>query len=199
MEEILPGVFHWTAQHPRIHQQVSSYFVPASGALIDPMVPAEGIGWFRDRDERPDAILLTNRHHLRGGEEFVEAFGCRVLCHEAGLHEFEGGPDVEGFAFGDEVADGITAQEMGAICPEETALHLAAPGALAFADGLIRIGGSLSFVPDGLLGDDPEAVKQGLARSLRRLLSLEFDALLFAHGDPLPGGGEAALRDFLEA
>ena len=70
---------------------------------------------------------------------------------------------------------------------------------MVFADGLVRSSeGSLSFVPDFLLGEDPEEVKRGLRRSLRRLLDQRFDNLLFAHGAPLLGGGKEALGAFLE-
>ena len=70
--------------------------------------------------------------------------------------------------------------------------------ALAFADGLARPrGGGLGFVPGFLMGDDPSAVRAGLRESLRRLLDLDFDSLLFAHGEPLIGGGKVALREFV--
>ncbi len=49
-------------------------------------------------------------------------------------------------------------------------------------------------MPGFLLGNDPTAVRAGLRESLRGLLSLDFDNLLFAHGEPLIGGGKAALR-----
>ena len=79
-------------------------------------------------------------------------------------------------------------QEVGAICPDECALHIAAgPGALACADGVVRWreGDPLGFVPDGLIGDDPEAVKAGLRAAYARIADeLEFDALLLAHGGP---------------
>ena len=41
------------------------------------------------------------------------------------------------------------------------------------------------------------SVKEGLRESLRRLLDEEFDALLFAHGEPMAEGGHAALREFV--
>lgn len=202
MKKVLPGIFHWTAFHEGIGQRVSSYYLEDAATLIDPMLPEDdrGLDWFRDRVGSPRRILLTNRHHYRHSGAFMEAFGCTVACHEAGLHEFEGGPAVAGFAFSKEVAPGIVALEVGAICPEETALHIAAGhGALAFADGLIRSrDGSLSFVPDFLMGDDPEAVKEGLRHALARLLEHSFDGLLFAHGAPLVGGGRNALRQFVE-
>jgi hypothetical protein len=202
MKEILPGVFHWTAYHERIRQPVSSYSVTHAGGaatLIDPMLPEGGLESLRGPGV-PERIVLTNRHHLRHGERIVQEFGCPVLCQRFGLHEFEEGPSVEPFDFGDELAPGITALEVGAICDEETALHLqAGDGALAFADGLVHYRARApGFVPDPLLGDDPEAVKRGLRQSFAGLLDLEFDHLLFAHGPPLIGDGKAALRHVVE-
>jgi glyoxylase-like metal-dependent hydrolase (beta-lactamase superfamily II) len=197
MKEIKSGLWHWKAVHPRLGIEVSSYYVAGSGTLIDPMLPAEGIEWFRDHGEAR-RIVLTNRHHYRQSDGFQKAFACPVLCHEAGLHEFEAGPKVDGFRFGDQLAPGIVALEVGAICPEETALHIdLGDGLLAFADGLVHRG-ELGFVPDSLLGDDPDAVKRGLRDSLRALLDRDFDGLLFAHGDPVPSGGKGALRDFVD-
>jgi hypothetical protein len=60
------------------------------------------------------------------------------------------------------------------------------------------VAGNLTYVPDFLLGDDPDAVKKELTASFARLVDLEFDSLLFPHGDPLLGGGKRALRDFVE-
>ena len=45
---------------------------------------------------------------------------------------------------------------------------------------------------------DPEAVKSGLRKAYSRLLDRDFDNLLFAHGDPLIGGGKEALHKFAE-
>jgi hypothetical protein len=200
MREILLQLFHWTAHHQGIGIEVSSYlYAGDTPSLIDPMLPAGGVHAVEELG-RPQAILLTNRHHLRHSERFAAAFGCPVLCHEAGLHEFaDRGPAVEGFSFGDQLAPGIEALEVGAICPEETALHIAAgDGALAFADGIIHYGGEIGFVPASLLGDEPETVKRGVRESIGRLLERDFDAVLFAHGDPLASGGKEALRRFVE-
>ena len=200
MNEVLPGVLHWTTYHEGIGEPVHSHFAVESAALIDPRVPEDGVEAIA-RYGRPERILLSNRHHLRHSEQFAAAFGCPIRCHEAGLHEFGNGPDVQGFRFGDEVAPGITALEMGALTPEDTVFRLTAgPGALLFADGLIRRSdGGLDFVSDPLMGDDPAGVKAGLRAALRRLLDEDFDALLFAHGEPLPSGGHDALARFVGA
>lgn len=201
IREVLPGVFHWTAIHPRIRVPVDSYLVEPARILLDPIVPREGLAWFEER-ARPEQIVLTNRHHLRHSERFAAAFGCPIRCSAPGLHEFEGGPAVEAFAFGEELAPGVVSHQVGEICPDDTALHIQTErgGALAFADGLQRPrGGGLTFVPGLLMGDDPPAVRAGLRASLARLLDLDFDHLLFAHGDPLIGAGEEALRRFVAA
>jgi len=55
------------------------------------------------------------------------------------------------------------------------------------------------FVPDEMLGEKPEEIRQGLKAAYARLLDLEFDHLLFAHGMPRLGGGKTALRAFVES
>jgi hypothetical protein len=194
MDEIQPGLLHWTAFRDTIGQDVHSYFHRPSGTLLDPMEPIEGLEALGGRPER---IVLTNRHHYRHSDRFRSEFGCPVLCHEAGLHEFSGG--VEGFAWGDTLAPGVVAHEVGVLCPEETAVQVG--DALAFADALIRgRHGELGFVPDFLLGDEPVAVREGLRERFRALAEeVEFDALLLAHGDPITRGGRSALRTFADA
>jgi hypothetical protein len=198
MDEIQPGLLHWTAFHDGIGQDVHSYFHAPSGTLLDPMEPLEGL----DAIERPQRIVLTNRHHYRHSSRFQDAFGCPVLCNENGLHEFDDGREVEGFAFGDRLAPGVTALEIGVLCPEETALHLGTgEGAVALADAAIRgRHGELGFVSDGLLGDDPQAIKQGLREAFRRVCEgREFASLLLAHGEPIAQGGRTALMTFAVA
>ena len=199
MREILPGIFHWTAVHPRIKIEVSSYYVEAPGVLLDPLEPAEGLDWFRDRVE-PRHVLLTNRHHTRHSARFAEAFGCTVWCNEHGMHEFSGDEGVRPFAAGDALPGGIESHEVGVLCPDETALRIPEARALAVADGVVREGdGPLVFVPDPLLGDEPEKVKAGLKQAYARLLSLDFDHLLLAHGLPWVGGAKQAMRRFVES
>ena len=196
MNEIQPGLLHWTAYHDGLGKDVHSYFHVPSGTLLDPMEPLGGLDALT-RHGRPRRIVLTNRHHYRHSDRFRSRFGCPVLCHEAGLHEFSGG--VEGFSFGDELGPGVVAHEVGVLCPEETAVQVG--NALAFADCMIRgRHGELGFVSDELLGDDPAAIRRGLRERFRALADgVAFDALLLAHGDPVTRGGRTALRTFADA
>lgn len=196
MEELFDGVFHWKAVHPRIKIEVGCHFVAGSGTVIDPLLPSEGIEWFDGRDVR--RVVLSNRHHLRHAPEIAQRFDCPILCHESGLHEFEGGPEVEGFAFGDRLADDVVALEMDAICPDDTVLRIEdGDGALLFADSLIYYG-NVGFVPDNLIGDDPDGVKQQIRDHCGALMEERFEHLLFAHGDPLLRDGRDALRKVAE-
>jgi hypothetical protein len=197
MREIFPGVFHWTAFHAPIRTHVSSYYVQPAGIVIDPKLPDEGIDAL---PEAPQQVVLTIGLHHRDAPRFAETFGIPIRAPREAEERLRGRFEVEQFTDGDEVAPGVTAVQIGKLCDDEYALHIVVgDGAIAFADGLIRYGGALGFVPDDLIGDDPNDVKQGLKDAFRGLLARDFDHLLFAHGEPLVGGGKAALRKFVES
>jgi len=197
VKEIAPGIWHWTALHPRIKIEVSSYYLPAERVLIDPLAPSGGLDWFAEHGP-PTDVLLTNRHHYRSSARFAELFGVTVHCVREGMHEFTHGERVEPFDFGDELPGGVIAYDVGAICPDETALHIPARHALALADGAVRweAGGPLAFVPDRYM-DEPARTKEGLRESYRRLAKLDFQHLLLAHGEPFVGTGREALAAFV--
>ena len=166
--------------------------------LIDALVPDELMDRLEDLGP-PREALLTNRHHWRDGTKLAERFGLTVRAPRVGMHEFADDYPVEPYDFGDELAGGeIVAYEVGAICPDEGALHIPSVSALAVADGVINHDG-LGFVPDSLM-DDPEETKEGLREAYARLAdTLEFDNLLTAHGDPVIGGARPALAQFAAA
>jgi len=197
VRELSPGLWHWRAHHPAIDKDVSSYHLAAERVAIDVLIPPEGLAWF-EQHGAPEHVLLTNRHHSRDAWRLHEAFGATVHCIRNGLHELAGRGPVEAFDFGDELPGGAVVYEVDAICPDETALHIPAHRALACADGVVQWGSpELTFVPDFLM-DDPEQTKAGLRAAYRRLLELDFDTLLLAHGEPLVGDGKRALREFVE-
>lgn len=198
MDEIAPGLWHWTARNDHISKDVSSYYLRGERVLLDPMIPAQGLEWFEEHG-RPEHILLSNRHHDRDAWRLRDAFGCTVHCVRNGLHELEGRGPAEAFDFGDELPGGVIAYEVGAICPDETALYIPAHGALECGDGVVRWSGhqgDLAFVPDRLM-DEPERTRGGLRDAYRGLLGLDFDLLLLAHGDPVVGDGKETLRAFI--
>lgn len=195
-DEVVEGVLHWQAPHPRIKQEVHSAYLTGSRTAIDP-IGAEGLVEALTERGGVERVLLTNRHHLRGAEQLVEAFGCEVRAPASGMGEFGEGEPVTPYEWGDELAPGVVAHEIGAICPDDGALHIAAgPGVLALADAVIAWEGELAFVPDFLM-DEPERVKPATVAALESLLELDFDAVLLAHGDPIKSGGKDTLRRFV--
>jgi hypothetical protein len=197
MREIFPGVFHWSTYHERIRTNVSSYYVQPAGIVIDPKIPEEGLD---SLPAPPQQIVLTSGHHHRDAARFAEQFGIPIRVSREAAERLGGTLEVEVFGHHDEIAPGVSAIHIGKLSDDEGALHIAVgDGAIAFADGLIRYGGALGFVPDELIGDHPDRVKEGLKDAFRGLLTRDFDNLLFAHGDPLVGGGKEALRKFAES
>jgi hypothetical protein len=194
VQEVIPGILHWQARHPRIGVEVSSYLLTDSGTLLDPILPAgEGPEWVGHPIRR---VVLTVRHHLRSAERF----GVPILVHETGLHEFEGtGVEAQGYRAGDQLAPGVRALTFGRICPDDAVLKIdLGPGVLAFGDGVIHYDG-LGHPPDQYLGEDPEAIKADIVEGLVPLLEEDFDAILFAHGAPVASGGKAMLAQFVAA
>ncbi len=197
MNEIARGIYHWQTFHEGIQANVSSYYVEPAATVLDPTTPDDGLELFAARNV--ERVVLTNRHHYRHADRFAARFDVPVYVVEQGEHELKGRPGLRTFAFGDEVGPGITSHPIDPSWPDEGALHFAlGTGLLAIGDGAIRYDKEIGFVPDRYLGTDPDRVKPLLRAGYGRLLSLDFDTLLFAHGEPLVGGGKEALRAFTE-
>ena len=193
MHELAPGIWHWTAPHPNIGVEVSSYWIPELRLLLDPLaVP--------DEVEDVDCILLSCRHHVRDSLEAAERFDATVQAPRNGMHDFGDDTPIQPYDFGNRLVGGaVTAHQVGGLSPDETALHIPSVSALCIADGAIRYGDELHFVPDQYM-DDPEKDKSDLKRGLGELADqLDFDVLLLAHGTPYASGGRDALRRFAES
>lgn len=190
MHEIAPGIRHWTAPHPNLGVEVSSYWLPGLRVLLDPLaVPGEVDG--------VEEVVLSNRHHKRDAFEAAQRFGAPVRVPRVGLHEFAEDDPVEPYDFEEPFADGaITAYQVTGYWPDDGALHIPSASALAIADTVVNYDG-IRFVPDNLMGDDPEAEKRDIKQTLGRLAEeLEFEHLLLAHGAPIAAEGRERLREF---
>jgi glyoxylase-like metal-dependent hydrolase (beta-lactamase superfamily II) len=193
MEEIAPGIRHWKAVHPNLGIDVSSYWLPELKLLLDPIAVPEEV-------EGVEHILLSCRHHTRDSLEAAERFGATIRAPRTGMHDYPEDTPIQPYDFGESLLDGaVTTHEVGGLSPDETALHIPSVNALSVADGAIRYGDELDFVPDQYM-DDPDKDKADLKRGFGELADrLEFDVLLLAHGTPYPSGGREALRRFAES
>jgi hypothetical protein len=191
MQEITPGIQHWTAVHPNLGMEVSSYWLPELKTLLDPLaVP--------DEVEDVEQIVLSNRHHKRDAFAARDRFGATLRVPRAGLHEFADDAPVEPYEFGEPLPGGaITPYRVTELWPDDGVLHIPSLATLAIADTVVNDNLRLQFVPDRYM-DDPPAEKQGIVDGLTRLTQeLDFEHVLFAHGPPLTGEGRAELRQFL--
>jgi hypothetical protein len=193
MHEIAPGIRHWTTWYPKIGHDVSSYWLPDLGILLDPLATPEDV---RDATE----IVLSNRHHRREALEAAERFGVPVRVPRTGLHEFGDEEPVEPYDFEEPFAAGaITAYQVTRYWPDDGALHIPSLSALLIADTVVNYG-RLRFVTDDLFGEDPDAEKNDIKATLGRLADeLDFEHLLLAHGPPIPNEGREQLREFANA
>ncbi len=200
LNEVLPGVFHWRTRHPNIGSLVDSYWVEQGSVLIDPLVPRQGIGWFEQRPQQPAAIILSNRHHYRDSQVFIDEFRCGpVHVPATGLHEFTDGQPVVGYKPGDLLPGGLESVAIGVLAPDDGALYLPRLHALWFADSVVRSpsldDGPLGFVPDSLM-DEPTKTKRGILDAIERIVGeRSVEHLLLAHGGPVIGTGERQLRE----
>lgn len=197
MREIAPGIVHWSTFHEPIGSAVSSYLIVPAAIVLNPKVPDGGL---ESLPERPTQIVLTNGLHRRDSVAFATFFDAPILVSREAAERIGDALDVTTFDDGEVIAPGVEAIHIGALSDDEGALYIdVGGGAIAFSDGLVSADGQLAFVPDFLMGDDPEGVKRGLRQAFAGLLDRDFEHLLFAHGDPLVGGGKDALATFVGA
>ena len=190
MQEIAPGIRHWTAEHPKLGIDVSSYWLRDLKVLLDPIaVP--------DEVDDVDEILLSNRNHLRDAVGARERFGATIRAPRTGRDEFGDSDPVEFYDFEEPLAGGaVTAYQVTELWPDDCVLHIPSLKALAIADTVVNYEEQLDFVPDQFM-DDPDAEKRALREGLARCVDrLEFDHLLLAHGTPIAGDGRERLRTF---
>jgi glyoxylase-like metal-dependent hydrolase (beta-lactamase superfamily II) len=139
-------------------------------------------------------IVLTNRNHVRATARVRERTGARVAIHPADAEYAR----AQGATLDAELSVG---EAIGAFrvvgvpgkSPGEVALHDAARRLLVVGDALIgNPPGRLSLLSERVM-DDPARLRA----SVRRLLELDFDALLVGDGVPIRTGARERLAELV--
>ena len=185
MQELLPGLWRWTAAHPAWRptdepgspddwaEEVGcvAYDAPRALVLIDPLVPEESLlDELVERIDKPVSVLQTVRFHSRSCEQLERRYADRMAP--------EPGPGVDPMPIG------------GA---GETMVWLAAPRVLVPGDRLLGDGaGGLRMCPDSWMRY-LNLEQAGLAEALAPLLDLPVEAVLVSHGEPVMSGGRDAI------
>lgn len=170
VQELKPGIWRWTAPHPGWDErEVSSAYLETVDTLclIDPLVPRDERERFfgaLDRDvarlSLPVTIVLTNPWHRRSSDELAERYSGRVFV------------GVEG------ALPGGLAAYPGGMQPEDVVLHSPSRRALFTGDTLL---GS-ALCPEDWLAEG----RSHHVACLARLLELDADIVVPAHGEPFP-------------
>ena len=193
MIRILDGVYIWSRFNPEKRFNFNGHILKTSEGvvMIDPVaLSEEDLAYLDAAGLAPDALVITNRNHLRAREQVLARWRIPVILHEAEAPQ-AGVPADRTVKDGDELF-GLRVVHLPGKSPGEIALFWPERSALLVGDALIAPYGKIMTVPEGKM-DDP-----GLLRiSLNRLKPLAFDALLVGDGDPLLAGAKAAFEAFL--
>jgi glyoxylase-like metal-dependent hydrolase (beta-lactamase superfamily II) len=195
MREFLPGILTWPWRSERHGYDFHGTLVlHAEGNLcIDPVEPPEDV-LDRLAKEGVAQVVLTNRNHVRAANRVRERTGARVAIHPADAEYARG----QGAVLDTELVVGEKVGPFHVVgvpgkSPGEIALHDAGRRLLLVGDALIgNPPGRLSLLSERVM-DDPARLRA----SVRRLLELDFDALLVGDGVPIRAGARERLAELV--
>ena len=195
MRELLPGISTWSRFSERHGYDFNGTLVQDIGGnlCIDPVEPdAETLD--RLAEVGVAHVLITNRNHVRAANAVRERTGARVAIHPADAdYARSQGAQLDGeLAVGERVGP-FTVIRVPGKSPGEVALHDPARGILVVGDAVVGNPPSrLSLLSERVI-DDPPALRA----SVRRLLGLDFDAIVVGDGVPILAGARECLRELI--
>ncbi len=193
MIRLLDGVYMWSWLSPEKGFNFNGHLLKAPHGVVmvdPPALAADDLAFMEAASLKPDALLITNRNHLRAREDVLARWKIPVILHvaqveQAGVHcdwEVEDGDDLYG----------LKVVHVPGKSPGEIALFWPERRVLLVGDALIAPYGKIKTVPEEKM-DDPALLK----RSLASLKALDFDVLLVGDGDPVLSGAKVAAAAFL--
>ncbi len=195
MQEILPGIFTWPWLSERHGYDFNGTLVldPSGNLCIDPVEPGVEV-MARLEKEGVARILLTNRNHVRAAALVQERTGATIAIHlaDAGYAREQGARIEADLAIGGR-AGPFSIVGVPGKSPGELALH--DPGRRLVIVGDAVIGnppGELSLLSERVMDDPPL-----LRASVRRLLELDFEAILVGDGVPILERARERLRELV--
>ncbi len=195
MREILPDIFTWQWFSQPHGYHFNGYLVrdPGGNLCIDPVQPGDA-----DLAEIAHLgvakILLTNRNHSRAANLVRSRTDATTLMHpdDAG-HARVQGTVIDGDLRANETIGPLQVVAAPGKSPGEVALHWPARRILFVGDAVVgNPPGRCALLREKVM-DDPPLLK----RTVRQLLGLEFDTLLFGDGTPILQGAKAQLIELV--
>lgn len=202
MEELKPGLWTWTAQHPEWtpeeggpegwEREVRSYAYDTRDSLVlfDPLVSEEEVEALAGG--RPVAVLLTCAPHARSSAELSRRLDAAVHVPAGISASFAFG--TVPYELGEDLPGDVEPQTGG--YADEATLWLREHAALVIGD--VFLGGERGFrvQPDSWLAQGLS--HDELRQRLLPLLELPVDVLLPTHGDPILEDAHEVLETALD-
>jgi glyoxylase-like metal-dependent hydrolase (beta-lactamase superfamily II) len=199
VQELRPGLWRWTAEHPQWNHaeqwgpEVGSVYaeLPDALVLVDPLVPADEEERFwsaLDRDvekvDRPVYVLLTVHWHERSVDVVLDRYKAVLWRPEEKI----------------ELPEGVEPIVVKGADWSEAMFFLAPHRALVTGDLLIGRDGGIALPVEWFPQAEQEWARTELKPMLReRLGSLPVELVLVSHGDPILENGAAALERALSS
>jgi hypothetical protein len=214
MEKLTEGLWRWTARHPEWHPgefgaEVACFAAQAGDTtlLIDPLLPPEPQPVLDVVDKQLGdrlAILITIPYHVRSSEKLWKRYRkdaeTTIHGHRACAKRLTDKSGFEEIDPGAPLPAGVTAHTIGNPRRYEMPLHVPSHDALIFGDAIAETDGRLvMWSADKVDEKVATFYRERFAPSVRPLLELGAENVLVTHGEPIMGGGKAALRRALEA
>jgi glyoxylase-like metal-dependent hydrolase (beta-lactamase superfamily II) len=194
MQEILPDIFTWSWFSEPHGYNFNGYLVrDREGNLcIDPVQPGNDLEGIVEMGVAK--ILLTNRNHSRASTAIRSRTDAPIYIHpDDAPHAMGQGTPIEGELLIGEKIGPLVIEPVPGKSPGEVALHWPERRLLFIGDAVIGN-------PPGACGMLREQVIDDLSRlrrSVRNLLELDFDILLFGDGVPILQDAKARLTELV--
>ena len=196
MKQVFPDMYCWSVfnEDRQIDFNGHLWVREEGNVLFDPVPMIESDLAQLDRLGGAAWVVVTNRDHEREAGAFRERTGARVIAHEADAGTLSA--SVDRAVGGGEILPGLRAVPLEhGKSPGEIALYWPERGVILAGDLVVGAPvGRLSLLADEKLDDAPAA-----ALECRKLLALEFDAILVGDGHSLVTGAREQLLRCLEA
>ena len=196
MDEIVADVFIWAWFSEPHGYNFNGHLVRcAEGNLcIDPVQPTDAC--LADIVRMGAAkILLTNRNHSRAANLVRARTGARTLIHpDDAAHARSQGAEIDGALNVGATVGPFTIVAVPGKSPGEIALHWPERKLLIVGDAVIgNPPGQCGLLREKVM-DDPARLK----RSVRNLLNLDFDILLFGDGTSILHDADKRLKELVD-
>jgi glyoxylase-like metal-dependent hydrolase (beta-lactamase superfamily II) len=198
MKQLLPGIWQWSWFSEEKQLDFNGLFLTVGEhrILVDPPPMTAEVKTEIKRRGPVDYLVLTNRDHEREAAACRTEFGCKVMVPEADAPEMTIKAD-RTYKDGELLPGGIWVVRLQdqKSRGESALLIQQGKGVLIVGDALIgKPPGTLRLLPQEKYAD-PAKAKDGL----RRLLKLDFDAILVGDGASILTDAKPAVEQALRA